>query len=625
MKYIYSSIKLPEGLNNYQDCTKQSLVSIDNLSKVNIFVGSNNSGKSRFIRELAKITLQDLNFNLNDPNTKEFLKELAFVSNEINKIIEPNNSYRVLSFYITKSDNSVNSDSFKNVDFDFYNFREMRELVGNFINALKKLISGTQYFITSHSGTINNQDFTSEILKFLTANQNKIKYLLDFRLDPIDFYRTYIPILRSLNNFKTAVLPDNKEYPLNNDFYKSRVSNIYKFDNNDGWLEIFTGQKLYEQIRGMLLGDKDDRQTIARYEEFLKNNFFNNENVTIIPKEKHDVVNFRIGDDEKPIYDLGDGIQSIIILTFPLFTKNNGLFFIEEPESNLHAGMQRKFLDLLLNNEELKGKNHQYFITTHSNHFLDLTFDYSNISVYKFVSLSNDDKSPKMVEQVSCGDRSILQELGVKNSSVFLTNATIWVEGITDRLYIKKLLELYQKHNPNKQRVFEDSDYSFVEYGGNNITHWSFLDSQQPTIYVDRLCSASFLITDKDGENKIERQKELKKKLGNSYKCLDCREIENILSTKTIEKVIKSHASDSNYTLPPKLVNKYLHKENKIGTFIDNSLKPHNKQYSCKSGAIKEKLDFCTRAIQNMEYEELTPLAINLAKQVYNFVIDKKI
>ncbi len=40
-------------------------------------------------------------------------------------------------------------------------------------------------------------------------------------------------------------------------------------------------------------------------------------------------------------------------------------------------------------------------------------------------------------------DRDLLASLGVKPSSVYLANCTIWVEGITDRLYITKYMEKY--------------------------------------------------------------------------------------------------------------------------------------------------------------------------------------
>ena len=50
------------------------------------------------------------------------------------------------------------------------------------------------------------------------------------------------------------------------------------------------------------------------------------------------------------------------------------LFFIEEPELNLHPGLQRKLIEAMLSDEF---SNHQFFLTTHSNHLLDLTLDYS--------------------------------------------------------------------------------------------------------------------------------------------------------------------------------------------------------------------------------------------------------
>ena len=112
---------------------------------------------------------------------------------------------------------------------------------------------------------------------------------------------------------------------------------------------------------------------------------------------------------------------------------------------------------------------------------MDLTLDYNNISVYKFKNKGYDNKQSQIqVTQIEKGNNSILKELGVKDSSVFLSNCTIWVEGITDRLYIRKYLELYQKYmyqNGKIERIFEeDINYSFLEYGGGNITHWSFLD-----------------------------------------------------------------------------------------------------------------------------------------------------
>ncbi|MDX9913759.1 MAG: AAA family ATPase [Candidatus Moranbacteria bacterium] len=619
MQYIYSSIKVNgEIFQNYLDKDGSELQSIDNLSRVNIFIGSNNSGKSRFLRELMKI--KDYFFNSDLIETKKFLNYVNEISNGIYEIKETYGK-NIVSFTIDGY-GSFNEGDFVKLDFDYYNFS------ANF-TALKRILSALQgrfYLIraSSYRGSSDTRQLAQKFNAYFDTNEDKINFILSFEIEKIEFNKFYIPILRSLNDFHVAIHGVGKEEE-RKDFYKQRIENIYNI-RNDEKIQIFTGQELYFNVRKMLLGNHGDRKKIADYEKFLSIELFESREVSLIPKVDSDVLHIKIGNDEKAIYDLGDGIQNLIILTFNLFMIDNGLFFIEEPEINLHPGMQRKFIETILNkNGQLSKRNHQYFITTHSNHFLDLTLDYGDISIYKFSSdISSGNKLLKIVEQVSSGDERVLKELGVKNSSVFLTNATIWIEGITDRLYLKKFLELYQNHFENKQKIFEDIDYSFVEYGGNNITHWSFLESVQSTICVDRLCGKSILITDKDDRNKIARQKELKDKLGKRYIRLACREIENILSLDTIEKIIRKYPADKDFVMP-KFKEKYPHKDKKIGTFIKGKLKPNN-NYESRSGSLAsdKKLDFCNKAIGDMKYEDMTITARNLAKKTYDFAISQK-
>lgn len=53
--------------------------------------------------------------------------------------------------------------------------------------------------------------------------------------------------------------------------------------------------------------------------------------------------------------------------------ENNSFIFIDEPELNLHPGMQRLFFEQITLNKDITDKNLTFFITTHSNHLLDLT------------------------------------------------------------------------------------------------------------------------------------------------------------------------------------------------------------------------------------------------------------
>ena len=55
-----------------------------------------------------------------------------------------------------------------------------------------------------------------------------------------------------------------------------------------------------------------------------------------------------------------------------------------------------------------------------------------------------------------------MDSLGVRNSSVFLANSTIWIEGITDRLYLKKYMEVYQREMFNRgqiKKIYEEDKH----------------------------------------------------------------------------------------------------------------------------------------------------------------------
>src|SRR5690606_3258381 len=139
-------------------------------------------------------------------------------------------------------------------------------------------------------------------------------------------------------------------------------------------------------------------------------------------------------------------------------------------ELYLHPGFQRLLIDAFVRNPE---QPHQIFVATHSHHFLDLTLDRSACSFFR---VTKDYKNlvaagvPKhRITCVSDEGRHCLQDLGVWNSSVLLSNCTIWVEGTTDRRYLQRYLEIYQREGGDlraDEPFVEDLHYSFVEYSG---------------------------------------------------------------------------------------------------------------------------------------------------------------
>ena len=364
----------------------------------------------------------------------------------------------------------------------------------------------------------------------------------------------------------------------------------------------------------------------------------------MIPRREQTTLTIKIGDEEeKPVHDLGDGIQSILILTFELFRHSDEhmLAFIEEPELFLHPWLQRAFLEML----SQRFPKHQYFLTTHSNHFLDLTLDVPDVSVFTLEKDLDHEHTGKekpakfIVRQISREDRKPLELLGVRNSSVLLSNCTIWVEGITDRRYIAHWLGLYNVDqttnmaNTGQHRVFkEDLHYSFVEYGGGNITHFSFLDDEESTeakdkgINVERLCAKLFLITDhdgaKEGSAKGKRQAILQKRLDDRYYCLPGREIENLISPDVLTAVLRSYGEQID---KPPTHPKY--KDKMLGKFIDDFLaedgrsKKRKGSYAQESGTITDKVNFCHKAVEHTKvWGNLSEDAQELTIKLYNFI-----
>ncbi len=600
--YTYSSIGIssPE-FSSYSLANTHLLTG---LSRINLFIGPNNSGKSRFLR--AIFASKEIKFTCNGV-------DLVKINSSIKNLKE-----EIINFYTNNFISSIQGVNYGDLD-------EIDLLTSSIdLKTIYDTINNFKVNSVTTSGRYGGGADINSAQRFFTELKNKylseLELLKHFEKNEFKRENIYIPTLRGLRSFTST--SNSKNY----DSYAERTKKDYFPDIEKVEDRIFTGLSLYDDIKRLLLGPNQSRQKIRDFEAFLSKNFFNNNEFNIIPNIDHDVVNVKIGDDEYPIYQLGEGIQAIIVLTYPLFFNQgqNITFFYEEPDLFLHPGFQRVFIETLMLPQF---STFQYFLTTHSNHFLDMTLDFEKISVYTFQKQQNN----YLIDNVENAEKNILELLGIRNSSVFLTNCTIWVEGITDRIYIRKYLELFQR---TQNKVFsEDIHYSFVEYGGNNITHWSFLDDidkSHPNISVENLCSKLFLITDSDnpkplknGEEseKMKRQKYLTKSLGERYYCLRAREIENLLDIDAIIAVIEDYEDNTN--LDFKKLKNLKYRNEPLGRTIEKNIMGLKKRYSGDNGAIRSslKLEFAKRAVTYCnDFTSLTNEAQELSAKIYNFI-----
>jgi predicted ATP-dependent endonuclease of OLD family len=589
---------------------------ISSLSKINIFVGENNSGKSKFLRHLA--ALESLEFVPHVPLGPDWnWKKIANVVEEFRASVQVSISQQ----QVQEADDIVKQlSAIPNIRY----LKEQASPVSDLIKLAERLKQLTKFDrVLYGSPSINVQLLLSSLRSAGETFLENLRHSPDLRKIPAyQFTKLYIPTLRGLRNLSNE-RDANGELM---DFYRLQTETDYFRGHKP---QIFTGLTLYHDVQKLLLSNLTERSRIREFQEFLSKRFFDGNPVALIPKLNNTVLDIKIGDEaERPIYHLGDGIQSIIILTFPLFMNRDKklLLFCEEPELYLHAGLQRVLLSVF----QKEFPDNQYFLTTHSNHFLDLTLDIANVSIYTFrkeLDDSTDEKTARFeIENVSNEDTRSLQLLGVRNSSVFLSNCTIWVEGITDRRYFRKCLNLYQDTLASDAKRFkEDLHYSFVEYGGANITHFSFLDATSDPIVVERLCSRLFLITDEDNAkgDKAARHQELKTKLSDRYYCLHCKEVENLLTPSIIRAVVTQYE-----TRQPEFndFQQTDYQKVSLGRCIDEKVlkTPRTRKTTyAKDNTLRDKVDFCAKAVEAMKsLDDLSPEAIQIAKLLYRFIAE---
>lgn len=613
MPHLINEIRLQDESYSFIKNNESQGSWIQFLSQINIFVGENNSGKSRLLRSLLSNELDyvpNSAFILDYNNCVETLKsefESYFNKKSID-ITDFHNIYKAFS--------DINKIEYLNKSMNLYeSFSKLTQSINILKNASNISTSG-----------VTHSEIARNLLQILEVRTSVFEGNFEDYLKPAEFKKIYIPILRGMKpiHFENEIFKYD-------DFYQTRIRKDYFNDGSEvsSNIEIFTGISSYVDIKNFLLGKLDQRKLIDEYERYLSENFFDGKEVTLIPSQLNDLITIKIGDEtERPIYELGDGIQSIIIITLPLFLNKgkNLLVFIEEPEKLLHPGLQRRLIETLLKQEGFG--NYQYFMTTHSNHFLDITLDFPEISIYaltkKIDEGDSDEKDPKFcIENLKCGDTSTLELLGVRNSSVFLSNCTIWVEGITDRLYFRHYLSLYFDHlskNYNPVRFKEDFHYSFVEYSGGNITHWSFLNNEEHPMNIERLCGKLFLIADRD-QDKDNRHEKLKKKLGDRFYLLGCREVENLLSKKVLLRVIEDYEGCNPEI---EVIQEADYKDELLGQFIDGRLGTNRKRkgfYAAESGTVSDKLGFCKKAIKYTDdWDDLSDETKIICKRILQFI-----
>lgn len=635
------------------------------VDKTNFLVGKNNSGKSYFLRFLLMNAIKIYNDEI------ELIKDLkqAILSNEINfELLDriENTNIKALSErykkYITLLDKAYDSKKDSNSryisnnqkSYDYENEHELLKEMQPLFDYLD--IKQNQKFkldteiIPKYKGIKLDilKDLKEKLVNNLENLNEKDIVKLGFEMNTLTekekIKRYYFPILRNIRHpLKDTKSLYNDEAKI--DIYKERIISEYKFESD---IEIVTGLNFYQDYKKNLLGTKDKREKVDRFEKFLSNNFFNGDNVSIIPDEETFELKININDEEdKFIYQVGDGITSLLIIMYTIFMecdKNNyKMFFIEEPENNFHPGFQRLFINMITYFKEFE--KCVFILSTHSNNLIDIgNRENKNSLIYLCKKENNQINISEKNEEYY----DVIEELGVEASSVLIANKAIWVEGKYDAFYIRLLLNLKNINIEDSKKYMEDYDYCFIPYGGKNMTLIDFNSSNQEEQIKDFIVKAKKInpkymvildddnMFEEDKKAKSENFKKLSKKLGRNIYKLKVREVENLFPKEVIEIYIKQGIKKELITdeLMQDLDIQYdQYKKQKLGKYInDKLLKKFNRRQLkgitgreegfLKNGFLYDKLKFYKCVVEwskdpNFQYEEKVT---NEAKELINTI-----
>jgi len=180
-------------------------------------------------------------------------------------------------------------------------------------------------------------------------------------------------------------------------------------------------------------------------------------------------------------------LQLASVLAFLRGCPSGALILLDEPDRHLHPSLQRTMLEVLA--REGSAIRAQIVVATHSSVLINPELCRNNSASVISVSRGRC--------EILTPSRQILDDLGVTSGDLAQANGVIWVEGPSDRIYIKAWIDALRRHT-GKPPLIERVHYTFVSYGGALLKHLTLSDDAPDKMSVRSINRNAFVIIDGD-------------------------------------------------------------------------------------------------------------------------------
>lgn len=245
-----------------------------------------------------------------------------------------------------------------------------------------------------------------------------------------------------------------------------------------------------------------------------------------------------------PLSESGSGLKTIMMvvcafLLLPRILKINlgdFIFAFEELENNLHPSILRRLLEYI--RRQAEKEKFIVFLTTHSSVTIDAFNADSNAQIIHVVHDGLSASARKVEAYID--NRGILDDLDVRASDLLQSNGIIWVEGPSERIYIKRWIDIW-----TGGKAKEGIHYQCVFYGGRLLSHLSSGDPDEvrDALSILRVNRNAILVMDSDRRSTRAPINTTKKRIAEEIQRMGSvciitkgREIENYIPIDAISR-----------------------------------------------------------------------------------------